>query len=46
MERHCELYGCYYNHDGMCDYKNNPLQFPSERACYQEDIEAYLDSVE
>lgn len=46
MEKHCELYGCYYNQDGVCNYKNNPLQFSSERACYQEDIEAYLDSVE
>lgn len=35
----CELYGCWYNEDGICNYNNANIKMPSARACNEEDME-------
>lgn len=34
----CELYGCIYNNDGECEYKNATIQNPYYQACYESDF--------
>lgn len=40
----CELYGCWYNEDGVCAYNKSDIRIRSARACYEDDIEADLDA--
>jgi hypothetical protein len=39
----CELTGCWYNEDGVCHYNQSKIKIPSQKACYEDDREAYLD---
>lgn len=39
----CELLGCIYNDDGVCDYLNAPIQMTSARACHDHFEESYED---
>lgn len=32
----CDYYGCIYNSDGICDYKNAPVKYPLARACNEQ----------
>lgn len=37
----CELYGCWYNEYGICNYDNASLKVPEAMACNEEDIGDY-----
>lgn len=41
MTGFCELKGCIYNDDGVCEYEFAPWQDPYFRACYDETDEIY-----
>ena len=42
----CDLFGCYYNEDGICAYNKSEIRIREARACYEEDIEAELDALD